>query len=232
MDRSASVRARGKRARAAIKALAFDFDHTLGIDNKLERVAFLRLLEPQAPLVEEIEHVDALLAQQRSGAFTIEQAVERFVRERGVKDVPAYVGRYKRLCSEMVEAFVIPEPGARELCAQLHSRNIPHAILTNGWSPLQQRKAACVGFRGAVLVSSDIGTQKPSPQAFAALEQCLAVGAGEIAFVGDTPESDVAGSQRAGMFAVWYDAQRQPYPAALPPPAATIHTLSEALEIL
>jgi len=29
-----------------IAGVGFDFDHTLGIDNKLERVAFLQLLAP------------------------------------------------------------------------------------------------------------------------------------------------------------------------------------------
>lgn len=215
-----------------IKAVGFDFDHTLGIDNKLERVAFLRLLVPRAPLVEEIEHIDALLVQQRAGAFTIEQAVTRFVTERGVADAAPYVVRYKQMCGDMVETFVIPEPGVRELCEGLRDRAIPYAILTNGWSPLQKRKAEWVGFDGPVIASADIGAQKPAAQAFAALASTLGVPAAEIAFVGDTPETDIAGSQRAGMSGVWYDAQRLAYPPGLPAPSAVIRTLAELLDLV
>lgn len=218
-----------------IRAVGFDFDHTLGIDNKLERVAFLRLLDAACEqggrcigtLADEIVRIDDLLSKQRSGAFTIEEAVAQFMRERGAPDPQAYIAEYKRMAVDMVRSFVIPEPGVGEMLAELRRRDIPYAILTNGWSPLQQHKAQRVHFDGAVLVSSDLGIQKPDPQAFAALAQALAVPPDEIAFVGDTPESDVAGSIRAGMHGIWLDAEGTAYPASLPRPSEVIHSLAE-----
>ena len=67
-------------------ALGFDIDHTLGIDNKLERVAFLRLLDAMCndgakslgTLAQESARIDELLERQRSGVCSIDQAVERF----------------------------------------------------------------------------------------------------------------------------------------------------------
>lgn len=223
-----------------IRAVGFDFDHTLGIDNKLERVAFLRLLDRACAddarylgtLAEEIERIDALLARQRSGACTIEEAVERFMHERGCTAAVRYVDEYKRMCVEMVESFVIPEPGVRDMLAELRARGIPCAILTNGWSPLQQQKARRAGFDGGVVVSADIGIQKPEPRAFAALSQALGVPPEETAFVGDTPSSDVAGALRAGMFAVWLDAEGVTYPKDIPAPSAVIHRLTELLDLV
>ena len=220
---------------AKIAAVGFDFDHTLGIDNKLERVAFLRLLDAACriggscigTLADEIERIDDLLVRQRSGAFTIEDAVLRFMNERGVADAGRFVDQYKRMSVEMVDSFVIPEPGAGEMLAELRRRNIPCAILTNGWSPLQQKKAARVGFDGAVLASADLGIQKPDPAAFAALAGAFGVAPEAIAYVGDSPESDVAGAVRAGMQAVWFDAEGMRYPEELPRPSAVIHTLAE-----
>jgi HAD superfamily hydrolase (TIGR01549 family) len=220
--------------------VGFDFDHTLGIDNKLERVAFLRLLDAACEIgghcigtiAEEIERIDELLAKQRSGAFTIEEAVRRFMRERGVAEPEEFVDRYKRMAVEMVDEFVIPEPGARSMLEDLRRRGIPAAILTNGWSPLQQHKAQRVHFEGPVVVSADLGIQKPEPRAFAALANALGAPAEEIAYVGDTPASDVAGAIQAGMFGVWFDAENLTYPANAPPPNATIHTLAELPEVL
>lgn len=218
-----------------IRAVGFDFDHTLGIDNKLERVAFLRLLDAACErgghcigtLAEEIDRIDALLEKQRAAAFTIEEAVLRFMRERGIADAQPFVSEYKRMAVEMVRTFVIPQPGVREMLAELRRRNIPVAILTNGWSPLQQQKAERVEFDGPVLVSADLGIQKPQPQTFAALAKALGTSPEEIAFVGDTPGSDVAGAVRAGMQGIWFDAEGHDYPADLPQPNAVIHSLAE-----
>lgn len=220
--------------------MGFDFDHTLGIDNKLERVAFLRMLDDVCvrggrcigTLAEEIDQIDALLAAQRSGAFTIEEAVHRFVQERGGDGSPDWVDTYKRRCVDMVEEFVIPEPEVREMLWGLRERGVPSGILTNGWSPLQQCKAKRVDFEGPVIVSSDIGLQKPEPAAFQALAAALERPVEEIAYVGDTPASDVAGALRAGMFAVWFDAEGVTYSASLPKPSTVIHSLTELLSLV
>ncbi|HLI96718.1 MAG TPA: HAD family hydrolase [Candidatus Baltobacteraceae bacterium] len=243
MDPAERFRAGRKRSRPALRKIAavgFDFDHTLGIDNKLERVVFLRLLDAACEqgghcigtLADEIVRIDDLLVKQRSGAFTIEEAVQNFIRERGIAQPDAYVDEYKRMAVEMVPSFVIPEPGVHQLLEALARRGVPCAILTNGWSPLQQHKAQRVQFSGPVLVSSDIGIQKPEPRAFEMLVQTLGTRPEETAFVGDTPSSDVVGAIRAGMQGVWFDAEGTSYPADMPSPTATIHTLPELLALV
>jgi HAD superfamily hydrolase (TIGR01662 family) len=220
-----------------IGAVGFDFDHTLGIDNKLERVAFLRMLDRVCEhggrcigtLADEIERIDALLVEQRAGRFTIEDAVQRFVRERGIgeRESATWPDDYKKLCVDMVQAFVIPEPGVKSMLAELRERGLQVAILTNGWSPLQLHKAARVDFDGPVIVSSDVGVQKPERSAFEKLAQLLQADPDEIAFVGDTPATDVVGALRAGMRAIWFDADRIEYPKDAPEPSAVIHSLAE-----
>lgn len=227
-------------SRRHIAAVGFDFDHTLGIDNKLERVAFLRLLDAacerggrcMGTLAEEIVAIDAVLADQRAGRFTIEQAVENFMRTRFAGEPASWVNAYRDMCIDMVDQFVIPQPDAREVLRELRARGVPCGILTNGWSPLQERKAARAGFEGPVLVSADIGVQKPELAAFNALAEALAVPIEHIAYVGDTPESDVVGSMRAGMNAVWLDAEGVNYPQSLPAPNEVIHTLAELLLLM
>ncbi len=216
-------------------AVGFDFDHTLGIDNNLERVAFLRLLadvcagggEPLGTLASEIDRIDTLLRVQRSGRYSIEETVERFARERGARDPGAYPERYKRLALRGAEAFVVPVPGLGSALAALRCDEVAVAVLTNGWSPLQERKAALAGFEGPVVVSGAIGVQKPAKGAFEALARTLERAPDEIWYVGDDPVMDVAGAIAAGMHGIWLDARGSEYPADLPAPERVIHSLEE-----
>jgi putative hydrolase of the HAD superfamily len=223
-----------------VRAVGFDIDHTLGIDNKLERVAFLRLLDDicaagghaLGTLADESARIDGLLERQRSGEFSIDQAVTRFASERGIAGGGRFAPRYKDTAIGSVAEFFVPQPDARMVLAQLHARRVPCAILTNGWSPLQQEKARRLDFDGPILVSDEIGWQKPQPQAFAALIDALGVPAAEIAFVGDNPRSDAAAAERSGMRAIWFDAEGIRYASDLPKPSAVIHSLTELLAFL
>ncbi|MDQ6930235.1 MAG: HAD family hydrolase [Candidatus Eremiobacteraeota bacterium] len=221
--------------------VGFDFDHTLGIDNKLERVAFLRVLDrlidaggaPLGNLVEETKSIDDLLTEQRGGAFTIHEAVMRFSRARLPHgDAEPFVAMYKTFALESVDYFVVPLPGARALLKTLRRRRVPAALLTNGWSPLQERKAAAVGFDGPVIVSERLGAQKPDRRAFDALVTALGVPRAEAWYVGDQPVSDVAGSITAGLRGVWLDAESLAYPPGLVAPTCVIHNLESLLEVL
>lgn len=219
--------------------VGFDFDHTLGIDNKIERVAFLRLLDrlpARGAASPELETaaVDALLAEQRSGKYTIDEAVIRFVRAHtpSITDCSEYIRWYKDTVLETVDQFVIPLPGAVDVLATLQARSVPVAILSNGWSPLQQRKAARVGFQAPVLVSDQIGTQKPAQLAFQRLLKVLQIPANRAFYVGDNPVADIGGCMKAGMRGVWLDAEGIPYPSELRKPSLVIHALSELLGVL
>lgn len=239
MDPTQGLRPRRHRSGAEIAAprvgVGFDFDHTLGIDNKLERIAFLRLLErvlaeggrALGTLDQETVRIDALLAAQRAGASTIGEAVRAFVAERGVAPTDDHVAAYASMCLAMVDDVVVPLPGARRTLQALAAAGVQLAMLTNGWDPLQTAKARRVGFDGPVLTSAGIGAQKPDPRAFAALAEALGLPAGAIWYVGDDPAIDIAGALAAGMQAVWLDAEGRSYPPGCPPPTRRIGALGD-----
>lgn len=221
-----------------ICAVGFDFDHTLGIDNKLERVALLALLaelnlQGRSPesLESSIHSIDALLHRQRTGLCSIEEAVEAFAAEHGAHDAKAAAHRYKEIAMERAPSFVIGEPSTATVLSALRLRGVRYGMLTNGWSPLQQRKAALIGFDGPVLVSADLGVQKPASAAFTALAEILDTSPHEMAYVGDNPYTDVQGALAAGMQAFWY-ASDQVYPQDAPAPTAFIHDLAELPRLL
>jgi putative hydrolase of the HAD superfamily len=220
--------------------VGFDIDHTLAIDNKLERVAFLHLLDrivaeggrPLGTLQEEIERIDALLAEQRAGAFTIDEAVHRFSRERGGETHDDYAAGFRRLATSMAETFVIPDPEAKGTLDALAASGTKVAVLSNGWSPLQNVKARRAGFGGTVIASADLGVQKPHPQAFAALCRELRLPPDRCFYVGDDPKADIAGALAAGLRAVWIDNEGKTYPSNLPAPTHVVHRLSDVLGLV
>jgi HAD superfamily hydrolase (TIGR01509 family) len=183
-------------------------------------------------LHEESEAIDALLATQRGGAFTIEEAVVKFVSERGVEPQGKYVSGFKRMALDMAPSFIVPAPDAKRTLDELVHRGIPHAVLSNGWNPLQVAKARRAGFHGEVIASADIGVQKPDPRAFAALTAALGVPPERCYYIGDDPVGDVAGAMAAGLQAVWIDNEGKTYPPGLPKAPRIVSSLSEFLSIL
>jgi HAD superfamily hydrolase (TIGR01509 family) len=220
--------------------VGFDIDHTIAIDNKLERVAFLRILEMilddggrvLGTLPEESERIDRLLAQQRAGLFSIDDAVRGFARERGVPPRDVYVERFRTMAVDMVDQFVIPLPGAKRTFAALRERGAVMAVLSNGWNPLQVRKAQRAGFEGPVLASADLGVQKPSAGAFEALLDVLGTTPENTWYVGDDPRADVEGARGAGLRAIWLDAENAAFPPEVLPAKYTIHSLEEVTQVL
>ncbi|HEY4434516.1 MAG TPA: HAD family hydrolase, partial [Candidatus Cybelea sp.] len=224
----------------AVRGIGFDLDHTLAIDNRLERVAFAHLLElleaegghALGTLSDEIEAIDDLLHRQRCAELTLEAAVESFVAQRGIRPGARYVDWYRAEVLSMVPQFVVPLPNVKPTIEALRARSIQLAVLTNGWNPLQLRKAERAGFSGPVLVSTDIGEHKPDPGAFELLLERLGTPPAQSWYVGDDPRGDIAGAQRAGMQAIWINWERQEYPADMQPPEHTISRFEELLELV
>ncbi len=221
-------------------AVGFDIDHTLAIDNKLERVALLHLLDrivaegghALGTLQQETDAIDELLAHQRAGGSSIDEAVHRFAKERGGRSPEAYAEGFRRLCLHMAETFIIADPEAKRTIDRLHALGVPVGVLSNGWNPLQTAKARRAGFMGTVLASADIGARKPEPEAFAALCRALGVAPAACYYVGDDPAADIMGAMRAGLQAVWLDNEGRRYPPDLPPPHHTIRSLRDVLDLL
>jgi 5'-nucleotidase len=214
-------------------AVGFDFDHTLGVDNALERKAFYAFAEELGYPLDPHDgvwptRIEELLTEFRAGEITLERMVARFGDALAVRG--ADPDRWRALCYALVDPLVRPIDGARELLDGLRARGIPLAILTNGWSPLQQKKVERALGPGAVeeiLVSDQVGAVKPAAAAFVALIEALGVPAERAWYVGDNPRGDIGGALAAGLRAVWFDWEGQTYPPDLPPPTLRVGALRE-----
>lgn len=219
-------------------AIGFDFDHTLAIDNKLERTALIDLARELGVVIgandiARLAQIDTLLQEMRMGKLDIDQMIARWVHSiRKDHTTKGLTERFREICFALVPHHVVALPGANELFATLASRGIPHAVLTNGWSPLQERKAEAIRYDGPVLVSDVIDAAKPSLVAFAKLTDLFPTDA-RVWYVGDNPASDVRGSLEAGCEGIWYhEHSGVSYPSHLPPPSAVIDQLLDLVELL
>jgi HAD superfamily hydrolase (TIGR01509 family) len=219
-------------------AVGFDFDHTLGMDNHLERHAFSVLAAQfgtlldvaQAPTYDAIEE---LLVPFRAAEESMAAMLVRFAAKFLSNGTPVdhdgeeLAGRYRQICYDLVAEMVVPVPGAVECIRALVAAGIPIAILTNGWSELQERKIehALGEFPGPILVSDLVGAYKPSAEAFRQLEEALGVTPAELWYVGDNPIADIAGARAYGLRAVWLNRGGDAYPAELAEPTAQIEHL-------
>ena len=222
-------------------AVGFDFDHTLGLDNKLEVAAFIELAQRLArasQLPFDVERSTIAITREignyRSGYCTLDQAVSLAFDDalgEGTGQIQV-VDDFRVLAVELAPHYVRGIPGCSQLLASLDDARVPYAILTNGWNPLQQSKAECIGFRRPVFVSDDIGVRKPNVHAFNVLRDYFALPADRIWYVGDDPKVDVLGSLGAGMRAIWCDFEGRLFPTDIPAPTAIIRELTDVVRVI
>ena len=221
-------------------AIGFDFDHTLGVDNGLELkalYAYARELGcPQDPRDDVVrKRFEDVLANYRAGNTSMDAMIARFANAIEADFGAAAAARWKEHCYDLVDELVRPIDGARDVLAAFRAHAVPTAILTNGWTPLQQKKIAralgddALGM--TILVSDAIGAVKPARAAFDALVAALAVPRERVWYVGDNAFGDAGGALAAGLRAVWFDGENQSYPQDLPPPTLVITALRELSEL-
>ena len=128
---------------------------------------------------------------------------------------------------------------AAEILPILREHGIQIGLITNAFQPMWMRDreleatGLLVHFAPCRLSSADVGYLKPHPAIFEAALHCLGVQADEAVFVGDSPETDIAGAQSVGIRAVLRVGKRTPpMISGLIIPDGAINDLYELLPIL
>jgi putative hydrolase of the HAD superfamily len=92
--------------------------------------------------------------------------------------------------------------------ARLQQEGVATAILTNGPSDGQRRKLRATGLDGMVdwiAIGEETGHSKPLVLAYRTVVQRFSLEPGQALMVGDSPELDYDGAQRAGLQALLVD---------------------------
>lgn len=98
-------------------------------------------------------------------------------------------------------------PGAFDLLDRLKGKYLIGA-LTNGFTYVQYKKLRSTGldrYLQRMVISDEIGIQKPDTRLFRYAEQAVGASPEEIIMIGDNPLSDVQGALSAGWRAAYYD---------------------------
>ena len=153
----------------------------------------------------------------------------------GVPDADAVSARFWDEAMKRLPLGQRLMPYAREVLEYLRPRYKLY-ILSNGFTELQARKMRSAGidhyFDGVVL-SEDIGVNKPNPAIFEHALRVADVSAAEALMIGDNFEVDIEGAQRVGIDQVYYDVAHLPLDGKhCHPPTYTIGSLLELKDIL
>lgn len=156
------------------------------------------------------------------------------LRVMGVPDAEAVGARFWEESMKRLPLGTKLMPHAREVLEYLKPRYRIY-ILSNGFAELQARKMQSAGighyFDGVVL-SEDIGVNKPHLAIFEHALCVAGVAAERALMVGDNYEVDVKGAQGAGIDQVFYNVSGTDIGDGEPKPTHTIGSLLELMEIV
>ncbi len=153
----------------------------------------------------------------------------------GVPDADAVSARFWDEAMKRLPLGQRLMPYAREVLEYLRPRYKLY-ILSNGFTELQARKMRSAGidhFFDGVVLSEDIGVNKPNPAIFEHALRVADVSAAEALMIGDNFEVDIEGAQRVGIDQVYYDVAHLSLDEKhYHPPTYTIGSLLELKDIL
>lgn len=102
-------------------------------------------------------------------------------------------------------------------------------VVTNGNADV--RRLGLADYFDFALCAEDVGIGKPDPAPFLEALRRSGVAASSAVHVGDHPGDDIAGAQRAGLKAVWFNPQGLPWKGSVAPDAQ-IQRLSQLPGVL
>ncbi|WP_010268619.1 HAD family hydrolase [Paenibacillus senegalensis] len=162
----------------------------------------------------------------------------RFIRtlnDWGVNVDEAAAHRFNELYHEVSTRFMIAAPELSPLLDMLQ-RSYKLGIVTNGTREVQFDKLKALGIesyfpQGGVIISDDIGWEKPDPRIYEAALSFFAAQPETTLFVGDSWKNDVVGPGSLGIASIWLNKKGEPAKQH-PTLFATIERLDELGEKL
>jgi putative hydrolase of the HAD superfamily len=97
-----------------------------------------------------------------------------------------------------------PMPGVHDALAEFHEQGVPMGVVSNcsfGQHVIRHElaKHGLADTLSVIVVSAEYAVRKPNPLLFEAAAGLLGIPPADIWFVGDRPDTDVAGARAAGM---------------------------------
>ena len=226
----------------SIKLITFDLDDTLWDTAPVivSAEAILRdWLAANAPDLGAVpvEHLYAIrerLVQAEPGLKHRISALRRRVLFRALEDVGYSENKARELANEGFEVFlharhqidIFPEV---QPVLEILRHSYTLGVVTNGNADV--RRLGLADYFKFALCAEDLGIGKPDPQPFLEALRQGQVEAHAAVHIGDHPGDDIAGAQRAGLRAIWFNPQGRTWESDNRPDAE-IQRLSQLPELL
>lgn len=183
------------------RAILFDLDGTL-IDNQASyRIAYKKLCQ----LYPHVLSADC--EQQRNALVSLfhkkarESFFQSFCQTYGWDPAPTFQ-EYWDIWISLYTDSIVPFAYTVDTLIFLKEQGYRIGLITNGDTDFQKAKLVSgklLPFFDHVIVSEEVGIEKPTPQIFQMCALALGVKLSECLFVGDTIATDIIGAQNAGM---------------------------------
>ncbi len=194
-----------------IKGVVFDLDHTL-----FDRYATLRAVLPEMykrmrdKIPEALsceEFIEGLIEGEKQHiyegwGYTAEKLIEQGIFLSGTRGSEVWECLYKYCWPIAAVKYPFTEPTLKAL----REMGLKLGIVTNGEHDTQSLKIKMLGFEAffdEIVISGDVGVQKPESKPFIVMSKRLGIAPEELLYVGDNPLNDVEGSRNAGYIPVW-----------------------------
>ena len=196
---------------AGFKAVLWDLDDTLYSRRQAVRDLYPALLaecvyenRSEEFLQEAAEFLMSRMHKSMTDIKGFQALLEQFPGDKPF-DHPRCVAYYY----DHILSYARPTHGAVEILQRLKEQGIKLALVTNIVPELlshQHKKVESLHiahFFDAIVYSAEFGVHKPDRRIFDHAAALLGVGNEDCLFVGDDPDTDIAGALNAGMQAVW-----------------------------
>ncbi|MCU1718024.1 HAD family hydrolase [Pseudomonas sp. 5P_3.1_Bac2] len=225
----------------SLQLITFDLDDTLwDVAPAIEtaEVELRRWMAEHTPRVGPLPHEEllairsALLEQEPGLKHRISELRRRMLLQ--VVQDAGYTAQAEQLADSAFEVFLHARHQL-DLFSDVHStlselsQHFQLAVITNGNADV--RRIGLAHYFQFALCAEDLGVGKPDPQPFNEALRRAGVAAERALHIGDHPEDDIAGAQRAGLNTVWFNPQGKDWTAAHQPDAQ-VQRLAQLPELL
>jgi putative hydrolase of the HAD superfamily len=197
------------RKRSKIKAVFFDIDDTLFDSTTLAKMARINavkaMIEAGLPLTSVTQGYNILMKIVDKYGSNYDKHFDKLLENLGCDWSPRIIAAGVIAYHDTKQAFLKPEPKVIPTLIALRGRGYKLGIISNGKSVKQWEKIIRLGlhhFFDAVVISEDVGSEKPNSRIFEVAMEKLNVKPWEAVYVGDDLETDILGANSAGMVSI------------------------------
>ena len=222
-----------------IKAVIFDFDHTLYDRDASYNKMFPPFKAAMAEYINDDLPDDELLRRMKQadkdGAYPHgwPDVYKEKVANGVFKKIPTYE-EYMRVIRTYQPITITLWQDTISTLTALREQGYLIGMLTNGGEKSQMDKlqnTPIVPYFDKIIICGTLPESKPHASAYHTICREMGVEPAEAMYVGDHPTNDVQGSKLAGLTSVWIPYVK-PFPQSVTPPDHTIKTLSELPALL